>query len=274
MDFAAWMKKNHYRASTIAQTLSDLRRAQTGTHDVNVINALRRYSTWATEFGVEDPTTELADALGVGGVKRLPSGVDTSRKLEAMSFTDQDWAALIGAVEGSADPRDQVLWCMTRNGLRVGDMLRVERQALAGLFDAPLPVIYVEVKGGKSRPVPIGIREPWEALAQGLLATKAKNVAQYVSPGMPFTDDVRGSAAYERVHRRLKAHQRKLGLSGRANSHRIRRTIAVKTLEATDNMRDTQNMLGHVSQNSTVKYVDEVNLRRVAKLQRKIAGLE
>jgi site-specific recombinase XerC len=162
---------------------------------------------------------------------------------------------------------------MVTTGLRVGDTLRVERGALAGILESSNPIIHMEVKGGIYRPVPIGVREPWEALARGVLAGKAANVAQYVCAGS-VGPDVRGSCAYHRVNRRLKTLQRQLGLSGRANTHRIRRTIAVHTLEETDNIVATQQMMGHRTMQSTLKYVDERNHRGTARLQRKLAGLE
>lgn len=271
--FAEWLRKNHYRESTIKQTLSDLQRASSvDVGDENVKNALRRYATFATQFEIQDAFTEAATRVGVGNVKRLPDAVDTSRKLEARSFDDADWDRLVAAVKDSPRPTDQVIWAMVTTGLRIGDALRVERAELVALLDAATPMIQVEVKGGRFRAVPLGIVEPWRAIARGTLETKAKNVAQYVCPGA--TGDVRGSCAYYRIDRRLKTLKRTLGLEGRANAHRIRRTIAVKTLESTDNIVQAQQMLGHRTQQSTLKYVDEVNFRKTRQLQRKLAGLE
>lgn len=278
MEFDAWLREHNYQTSTIKQTLSDLRRVHSlgAVRDANVVNALRRYSAFAAANNIEDELTEAARTLGVAPVKRLPDTKDKTRKLEARSFEEDDWTQLRASVIESTDPRDQVLACMIVTGLRVGDVLRIQRVELARMLEQAEPVVQAEVKGGQYRPVPIdaSIRAPWDALARGVLATKARNVAQYVAPTFAGGDDVRGSSAYRRVDRRLKAWQRKLGLEGRANLQRIRRTIAVKSLDETDNVLRVQQMLGHRSVKSTGRYIDEHNLRAVRRLQRKLAGLE
>lgn len=273
MTFEEWMQKNRYRESTIHQTQSDLRRAGVagGLRDPNVISALRRYHTYAVEHDITDDFRSIAEQAGVGSVKRLPKAKQ-DRKLAARGFDDHDWDTLRREVQNATDPCDQVLWIMTTTALRVGDVLRVDRKTLTELVNDPDPIIHLEEKGGRMRLVPIGIPEPWIALARGVDATRAPTVAQYVCRGA--VGDVRGSCAYQRVLRRLRTLQRKLELSGRVNSHRIRRTIAVRTLEATGDIVAAQQMLGHLSMQSTLKYVDEANLRKTKRLQRKIAGLE
>lgn len=276
MEFAAWMLQHHYSASTVSQTIKDLKRVgPDSTQDPNVLNALRRYATYAAENDVVDVLSNAAAQLGIGQVKRLPKLKDTSRKLEARSFEDEDWNELTARVANSSNPSDQVIGVMCVSALRIGDALRIGRRELRLFLEqGGGSEIQVQVKGGTWRAVPIGVQEPWERLARGVVAAPKNvlNVAQYVCPGA-VGDDVRGSCAYYRVHRRLKTLQRTLGLSGRSNSHRIRRTIAVKTLELHD-LKTAQNMLGHRTSASTQKYVDEVNVRKLAKVQRKIAGLE
>jgi integrase len=274
MTFKDWLREHHYRETTIVKTFADLKRAQAlkgPTKEPNVVAALRRYITFAEETGLKDATCALAKRVGVSAVVRLPHEKAKGRKLEARSFDAKDWATLRKAVAGSTDPRDQVLWAIVTTGIRIGDALKIPLESILRALKSRNPVIHIEVKGGTFRPLPLGIREPWIALARGMRKAKAVNVAAYVADG----DDnpVAAGAAYFRTTRRFKTLKRTLGLEGRAHTHRIRRTIAVGALNETDNIVAVQQMLGHASMNSTAKYVDEANLQRTAKLQRKLAGI-
>ncbi len=282
MTFEEWMRQHHYSAATIKQTIVDLKRAGLGRahNDQNVTNALRRYVTFANEAQIEDSLTEVAAGLGIGRVKRLPQESQPRRKHDAVSFEEADWSHLRDVVAGSADPRDQVIWAMVTTGLRVGDVLRVSRDVLQLLLQTPgTLVLHVEVKGGQFRPVPLSgseaseeqpLAEPWLALARGVVAARARNVATYVCPSNG--EMIRGGCAYKRVDRRLKALQRKLQLSGRVHAHRIRRTIAVKALGATEDLVKVQQLLGHRSLKSTMKYVDEARVKLTGDLMMRIAG--
>lgn len=267
--FTAWLEANHYRRTSIKKTIGDLKRAPST--DLNVTKALRRYLTYAREHGVSDEYTALAAHEHLEPIERLPHEKPKRRKLEARSFGESDWQKLAAAVTGAADPRDQVLWAMSTTGLRVGDVLRVDFEVLKravreGVLDA-------ERKGGTFIQVPLGILEPWSALLAGLRtgrlnADRHENVAAYVADGDHNPDA--GGAAYQRIDRRLKHWQRELTLEGRAHTHRLRRTVAVHALEATDNPVTVQQMLGNTSMNATGRYVDELNVRKVRKLQQDI----
>lgn len=275
--FTDWLSEHHYRQTTIDRTFKDLERAHRlngkplADADPNITAALRRYVTYAEENGTSDRTYALAKHLGVSVVVRLPHEKAKRRKLEARSFNEADWIALWDATAHSDDPRDQVLWAMMTTGLRIGDVLAIPYTRILRAVKMREPVLPVEVKGGVLRQLPLGVLGPWVAFARGMRKAKADNVAAYVADG--DTNAIAAGAAYFRVTRRFKAHKKKLGLEGRAHSHRIRRTIAIKALNETDNMIAVQQMLGHTSMNSTAKYVDEANLQRTAKLQRKLAGL-
>lgn len=265
--FTAWLQRHHYQSTTIKKTLADLKRAPSS--DLNVEKALRRYATFAEEAGIADELTELAGHLAP--IQRLPHEKPVRRKLEARSFPEEDWGKLTRAVEGSLDPRDQVLWAMATTGLRVGDVLRVPREILNQAVRTG--VLEAERKGGTFVSVPLGILEPWLALQRACKAAvtsgvPVSNVAALVADGDPNPDA--GGAAYQRVDRRLKAIRRQTGMTGRANTHRLRRTVAVQALEATDNPITVQQMLGNASMNATGRYIDEVNVRRVKDLQQTI----
>lgn len=269
--FAEWLVQHHYRESTAKKTLAELERIFVRGYNANDENqqaTLRRYAAFAAETE-DDATLATLAQLGVFPVVQLPSEKLKARKLAARSFNDQDWRELVDVVTGAEDPRDQVLWAMATTGLRVGDVLRVPYDALVRA--ATEGILMLEVKGGVIKPLALGIPAPWRALQQGLAAAQQTNVAAYVCPGDP--NSLAGGCAYHRMNRRIKALKRELGLEGRVYMHRMRRTVAVRVLEETDNLTAAQQMLGHASPNTTLKYVDEANLRRTAALQRKIAGL-
>lgn len=268
--FEEWMRAHHYRAGTIKQTVSDLRRVLSNSEDVNTVNALRRYVSYANEVGVDDQYIELAQNLGLAGVRKTPQEKVKTRKKIARSFEEDDWKTLRSAVAQSKDPRDQVIWAMVTTALRISDVLRVPLTVLSAL-DEKSPILYIEEKGGYTRPLPLHPETvgPWVALRDGIAAAGVPNVAQYVCRGAT-SEDVRGSCAYQKVNRRIKALKRQLKLEGRAHAHRIRRTVAVRALEQDPNLRNVQELLGHRSLQTTLKYLDEARLRQVAELQRKL----
>lgn len=272
MNFREWLLSKHYSASTANKTASDLRNGLGRVDpDANVEAAFRRYLAYAAEHPhvADKQVVSFAQRLGLSAITRLPKEKAKGRKLEARSFERKDWSALTAVVAKCEQPEDEVIWAMATTAMRIGDALRVERAAL----QAGLKAGFLETtkKGGRVRPLPLGVPEPWQRLLEGMRRTKAPNVAAYVAEGDP--NHVAGGAAYQRVYKRLRTLCRKLGLNGRSNPHRIRRTIAVRTLETTDNMTAVQQMLDHASPSSTMHYLDEVNLRKTRAMQRKMAGL-
>lgn len=265
--FVAWLQANHYRRTSIKKTLLDLKRAPST--DENVQLALRRYVTFAHASGVEDELTRLATSEGVGDISRLPKEKPKRRKLDAVSFQESDWQKLAGAVTGSIDPRDQVLWIMYTTGLRVGDVLRIERHVLDKAVKDKL--LAAERKGGTFVLVPLGLPEPWVALQRGMdQFTATSTVAAYVTGARDGNPDA-GGAAYQRIDRRLKYWQRELKLSGRVHSHRLRRTVATHGYAETNDPVAVMQMLGNTSMAATQKYIDELNVERVRSMQQRIA---
>lgn len=275
MNFHEWLLSNHYSGTTAKSTIPALSRAvvalRTGTAlDTNARVALRRYVTYADVAGFDDVITKRARQLGIGGVTRLPTELAPQRKLEARSFEEGDWILLLRHVAHSTDPRDITLAVMGSTSLRIGDVLRIHQEQVEKAVKSG--TLYSIRKGGTIKPMPLGIMEPWEALLQGMREAQAWNVALFICPNSESPDA--GGCAYQRVNRRLKTIGKKLGIEGRCHLHRMRRTLAVKALETTENTVAVQHMLGHANATTTMKYLDEVDVKRQRNLQRKLAGLE
>lgn len=277
MTFQRWLEANHYGASTIRKALRDLERARAAVHrgvplpeDSNVRTTLRRYLSYADEERSTDGLVTAAAHEGLTPLTRKPQPPKALRKQEARSFNDEDWNKLLESVNGSPDPRDQVIWAMGLTGLRIGDVLRVDKLSLRrGLRSGTLDLIR---KGDNRTPMALALPAPWQALNKGMRSEDSVNVAEYVA-GDGQTNPEADGAAYKRVYRRLRAIGKALGIDGRLNTHRFRRTFAVHALEHTENIKAVQDALGHRSINSTMKYVDEVNVRRAGRLQRELAGV-
>lgn len=273
-DFSEWMLDHNYGPQTAKATARAIARSEERLADgdadfpVGDIAAIRRYLTYceSTHRTRNTLCKELRD-LGYSGLDRTPAAKPKERLREARSYSDADWAKLKAAVSQSAEPEDEVLYAIMATGLRVGDVLRVDRATLrAGLRTG---ILNLARKGGKIQPIPITDPLPWARIARGCRQTdECTNIASYVAPGYP--DDSVDGAAYKRVRRRLQKLHKALGLSGRAHTHKLRRTKAVQALKATDNTVAVQQMLGHASHNSTLRYLDEPQLESVAALQRKL----
>jgi integrase len=278
--FKQWLERNHYRAATIKSTLRDMRRireywSEEGELEElpeSVYASLRRYATYIEEMGIEGDFAAFVRRQDVGTIERKPKAKPRRRVHEAKAFDPDDMRRLVAVLQGSEDPRDQVLLVLSTTGLRIGDVLRATRDVIRDGLRAG--VIQIERKGGTFQQVPLGVREPWDALYEGMKRDKAKpvNVAEYVAKGNPDPEASSG-AAYPRVKRRLQFWGRELPLQGRVHLHRLRRTMAVYALRTTQDTSAVQQMLGHASINSTMKYLDEVRTEDVSALQKKLSGL-
>jgi len=275
--FEQWLADHHFAQTTTRKALGHIRSTEAAIDrglpvpdDRNVRLTLRRYLSFAEAYDFEDDLTAAARYEGLEPLKRLPREPAPRRQKEIRSFSEDDWASLQQAVSFSEDSRDQVLWVMTLTGLRVGDVLRITHgQLRSGLRSGTLELVR---KGGNTTPIALAIPEPWTLLDTGMRKGGYDNVAEYVTRGSNDNPEADGPA-YNRVRRRLISLAKKLGLEGEIRTHRLRRTFAVHALEHTDNVKDVQDALGHRSLQSTLGYVDEVNVRKTGRLQRQLAGL-
>jgi site-specific recombinase XerC len=220
-----------------------------------------------------------ANDEGLDGIKRRKKG---ARKNVARSIPDGQWIELVDAFARGVEVEDAVLYVLATTGLRISDVLGVTREAL--VRGKRSGVVEVYVKGGKLRRLPwAGAEEAWSALLGRLDASAT--VADAVT-GLPESIADANHAAYQRVRRRLQSynvavasneirHGQLGGLGAaapleRMYPHRLRRTVAVQALRATNDLMAVKELLGHEALSTTSTYLDEARPDVVAALQRKI----
>lgn len=273
--FAAWLKANNYRESTLKSSLaySKLLERTFVNNDLLPDSGRPTASRILTYVGMErehDYANVFVSWLqnnGVNPTNRLPKAKPKRRLLEARSMQDAEWKLLKAAVSNSKLPEDQVLYVVLATGLRIGDVLRTPTKEL----DKSLAtgVIDVERKGGSFIPVPIaGLEGPIRTLVASMKKERALTVASFICD--VNTSPLAGECAYKRVSRRLAALCESVGVSGRRNLHRLRRTVAVRALKRTKDIVEVQQMLGHTNVTSTQRYTDEIRVDDVAETRRKV----
>lgn len=203
------------------------------------------------------------------------------RQVEARSFEDSDWRQLVALLReralDSAAPSVEAaaLWVIAETGLRVGDLLRLEKRAVCAGSQARERIELV-VKGNKTRTLlRAGAPEAWDRLAELWARSGGRNdprpsVASLVTDSVD-QDASSWGAAYKRLERAAKAFGVKAGVSGRLNLHRFRRTVGVQALRVTKgDVRAVQELLGHESYTTTLGYLDEARPDRVAEVQAQV----
>lgn len=184
------------------------------------------------------------------------------RKLVARSIDDQNWLALYRAIHARPGLPARVIEAQMVSGLRVGDVLRIETKALRDAIKHN--VLLLQTKGGRVRE--LHLQGPMRAAFERLWAAleEQKDVDD-------ITEALAGEArakgyrtAYKQVQRELHHAADALELPGRAHTHRLRRTVAMQALRTTRDIRLVQQLLGHLSPASTMRYVDEERPGEVA----------
>lgn len=278
-DFTEWLRGRRYRPATIKNTLAGYRQIVSWTAQGRELpsnrslgSIARRCLAYAYEREVEldESFLEAAETLlnpvrnprTLGGARHKPK-----RKQDARSFDDRDWHELAQLVEEDERPEARVLEVMIATGVRVGDMLRLPRKALARAQETG--VVLLELKGGREQPIQLdGAPEAWRALWEAWTNRRHKVLAHFVCPSNP--SPLSGDCAYQRVRRLLKKLAREVGADGRAHTHRIRRTVGVRALRVTKDIDAVRQLLGHANVSTTFGYVDEARTHEVAALQRQI----
>jgi integrase len=223
------------------------------------------------------PIADHAKALlDVQKSARLPYGLrggrkPKGRKKTARSVSDEAWPKLLAAFAApgteDAGPR-AVLHLEATTALRIGDILRLTRDELAGAQHGTVELVQ---KGGGKRTLYVdGAIAAWTQLATYCAAFPKKghpNVAACLSS----SDDASASgAAYKQCARYLKRLQLELGLD-RLHTHRLRRTMAVQTARMTNDITVVGQMLGQVpGSRATFEYVDEARPERVAEVAKRV----
>lgn len=227
---------------------------------------LKRYQQYLLDEGLQntgDFNKAVAKLELVGSVKK-PRANPHKKRLERVSFQDQDWRKLYAAVVDDPAPEARVLQVEMETGVRVGDVLRLTRSRLRAAFtDGHL---LLEVKGGRERTVPIiATSASWVALWEAWPA-EYEIVAEWLSPRADLDPEV-SRAAYAKVRRHMLELGTQLGLHGRIHTHRCRRTVAVRALASTKDVHAVSQLLGHASVKTTEGYVDELRVADVNQIQ-------
>ena len=277
-DFEAWLKREGYARSTIHGTLKGAVRLLDDPHSElpaytrSVAKRMLAYAdaadaTWGTEI---DAKLQQLTAPVDEGLSRMQKRKRnrTKRQKLAQSYPDGAWKKLYAEVRADKTPAGAVLHVMMATGLRIADVLRLNRQRFtAARTTGRLRLVQ---KGQGERVLRLdGAPKSWGHLHRAWEGNGAETIAHLVSPGGDGSP-LAGAAAYQAVKRRLKKHHRMLKLPGRAHLHRLRRTVGVQALRVTEDIPAVQQLLGHASWKTTMGYLDEARPDDVATLQKKL----
>lgn len=282
-ELETWLTKRNYRRGTVKLTTRQAKQAFVGfkanpkepAHP-STITSLKRTLAYCEDTGDSPGFVKWLRRQGIEKPTGTPVPKPKGRKLEAHSFSEHDYRAICKEcmdVERARDPEAHVLYTIARTGLRVGDVLRIPiedlERALEGSRGGGPGVLPIERKGGSWIQIPIlGALDAWENLYEH--ANDFESVAGFVTDGESDSPEA-GEAAYTRMDRYFKDLGAYIELHGRVHLHRLRRTVAVRALEATDrDLVGVQQLLGHKTITSTQRYVDEIDAAHVAKIQQKI----
>jgi len=140
-----------------------------------------------------------------------------------------------------------ILELLYSSGIRVGEMTQLNCDDV----DLELGIIKVLGKGRKERIVPIGSKAI-EAI-RGYLRERGHPSGNRREA--PLFINSRGSRLTDRsVRRMVEKYGKKCGLAKSISPHALRHTFATHLLDAGANLRDIQELLGHVSLSTTQKY--------------------
>jgi integrase len=278
-----WLGNHDYRRGTVKLTLRQTKQAYAqfladphGDIHPAMVTSLKRAATYCQQSS-DDPAfaawlkrKSIHETNIVGGKKFK------NRKLDAHSFSERDYRAIREEClsrNRTRDPEAHVIYTLACTGLRIGDVLRIPIENLSrgirGARNGGPAILPIERKGGSWIRIPIlGALDAWEQLYEQ--AQEYENVASFVTEGDSDSPEA-GEAAYTRVRRYFEGMGEDLQLEGRVHLHRLRRTVAVRALKATDqDLVGVSQLLGHTTILSTQRYVDEIDAEHVAKIQQKI----
>ena len=282
-----WMRSRSYSEATISEMLSSVR-ALVRMREQNVDKwlastgarmrpVLARLEVAAQELpeNVRDDVKALVDF----GRAALPPGRPSPRfgghvlrrrrrDREARSLEDEAWARLVNAICNEPTPAARVLEVMARTGLRVGDVLRISRSALADARKSGQ--VTLTLKGRKQVHMRLeGAEDAWGKLIDGVLAARAPDVARWVSPGCKSS--IHGAhGPYQAVRRLLQRLSANVGISEEVWTHRLRRTVGVRAYRATKDVLAVRDLLHHESAKTTYSYLSETRSDRVVEILKKI----
>lgn len=264
--YRAWLLDNDYAPSTVHQGAIDARRVLAVCLDetdeelpARLWVEARRMRRFFDDVGA-DPSSlgPRFERLCTPAMARKGQRQRSSRKREAKSLDPEAWRQLYADVRAEPSFEARVLEMMMVTGLRVGDVFRIGKNACTRALG----------EAGTLKLVQKGRRERQLDVRSGPLRDSLERLRESWPQGPQTVQDVLGNtyhAAYHRVNRTLK---RLAGpLPGRAHTHRLRRTVAMRALSHTKNPVEVAKLLGHRSVKTTLGYLDEETPERVAEIQ-------
>lgn len=151
--------------------------------------------------------------------------------------------------------------CSMRYGMRIGDVLSLEREQVAKLNFS-----YKEQKSGKSRRIRMSKSFADQLLSLGDLSSR------FVFPSRLDTLKHRSrQAVYKDIRRAAKAFR----LPQHVSPHSARKLYAVNAYKRTGNMKQVQHLLNHSSEAVTMLYAlaDQITARELEKKKKKKGGV-
>lgn len=286
--FEKWLKGLRYSPQTVKQTLVHVRAINQ--YRLDGISAksvavphrvphLKRILAVSEEEPEAVPKVLVAFAKEVlSELAKRPHGVRGGRapkvrKKPARSVDDAAWRKVVAAIRSKDGGPARVLEVQAATGLRIGDILRIDTDAL--IKSAATGKIELTQKGGKERLLLVaGAPEAWARLTDHCRMAKiltqgrtGRNVAGCVSPS---DDTTSAGAAYKRCERVLDEIETELGLD-RLHTHRLRRTFAVQALRLTKDVTIVREALGQEPGSRAVEhYIDEARAGETAELSAQI----
>lgn len=271
--FAAWLAKQHdYRGTTLRELLQKARylarAAEEQREPVIMHSLLDRAATKIRAFAALQPQSvspEL-DALCDRYLARArPKRKERAKP--ARSIPDKHWIAFVRAVEQDESRAARAVEVILATGLRVGDVLRLERSALERARATGAPIELTQ-KGGATRMLDwSGAEDAWSRLLESWTG-RGPLAAWICASGNP--DPEGGGCAYKTIWRAIRQIAASVAPDERVHPHRLRRTVGVQALKVTGDIVLVSKLLGHRSIQTTAGYVDEADPAGVAQLQRDI----
>jgi integrase/recombinase XerC len=188
-----------------------------------------------------------------GIIQKNPAKAVATPKTEKYiptTLTIDEMFRMLDAPDTSNPPglRDRaILELLYSSGIRVGELTQLNCDDV----DWELGIIKVLGKGRKERIVPIGSKAI-EAIKDPL---RRRGLSSGSDRESPLFVNTRGGRLTDRSVRRIvEKYGKKCGLGKTIGPHTLRHTFATHLLDSGADLRDIQELLGHVSLSTTQKY--------------------
>lgn len=223
--------------------------------------SIDRYREFQTEMGIKPIMKQwpARDASLKGRARRKkkvnrgPKKIDRSVWLEVLRLAEQDHHQAAPAIH----------LCML-SGLRIGDVLRVEKDALAEAQQREDGYLVLELKNANRITATIhAAPRPWNRIWGDLKGSQHKNIASLCT--LNFNPDATThGAAYQSCRRRFMKYCKIANVPGKPNLHRLRHSVATFLHESGQSLADIQATLGHKNPKTTLGYLKDAQATMVA----------